>query len=157
MENGAQADTSSQKQANIQALVEMGVTVKGRVDATNLRETVGGKFDSIIWNFPHTGTGPRPKIAANHRRLLNKFFASAREVITLNGKVYVTMKKTRYYKSWRIEEQANDQGFELAGSTVKEIEDFQRAYPGYTPIMTKSGQPIPNLKETITYQFKLKG
>lgn len=147
---------TKKKQANIQALQEMGVVVRGGVDATALSKTIG-IFDTIIWNFPHKGKIPRRKSILEHQKLLFYFFASASSVMSQGGKVYVTVRNRQpYTRSWNIPKQAREHGFDLIDTKVLEIEELKAAYPSYVPIKTIDGKAIPT-GEVIIYIFQLGG
>lgn len=143
---------TEKKQPNIQALQEMGVTVRGGVDATALSQTIAERdFETIIWNFPHTGS----RSISEHRRLLARFFSSCGQLIQPQGTVYVTLKHSKYYRGWRIEQQAAKHGFEVVDTTVLKFDDFYKAYPDYVPLTTKQETRIPG-DYAITYLFRLK-
>ncbi|XP_071958149.1 ferredoxin-fold anticodon-binding domain-containing protein 1-like [Antedon mediterranea] len=78
-------------QENIDQLRESGGTVIFGVDATNLQSCKflkGKTFDVVIFNFPHTGGKARIQ---DNRELLRKFFISASQCLTNEGKVLLTL------------------------------------------------------------------
>jgi hypothetical protein len=88
-----------------------GATVLHGVDATNLAKTFGagddtGKFDRIVFNFPHSGS---QRVHIN-RELLHKFFLSARNHLRPKGQAHVTLKMRPPYSEWQVALQAKRAG-----------------------------------------------
>ena len=124
---------------NLAVCEEQGVVVVHGVDATDLQEceAVSGsasEIDAIIFNFPHTGCGIRDKArnVARHQQLLRDFFASARELITSEGEIHVSLKKGEPYDSWNLSGMAKD-----ASLVVKTSFPFSAdMFPGYAHCRT---------------------
>ena len=83
-----------------------GVQCRTDVDATSL--SFEEQFDVVVFNFPHTG---EPSIEANVC-LLKMFFESAKEILSPDGIVAVSLKQTWPYSDWDIEGCAETAGFQ---------------------------------------------
>jgi ribosomal protein L40E len=117
------------------------VEVLHGVDATSLLCTLSIKtpFDLVVWNFPYPVASERCQ-ASEGAVLLNRFLSSVSEdaVLTKCGKVYITLasqqggttrEAKRFKHSWRIEDVAVKNGFDLF-----EVIPFDATeYVGYTP------------------------
>jgi len=93
---------------NQKFIEETGGTVLYGVDACRIHciKEFRRTFRTIVWNFPHTGSGQTDveKNTAEHRELLSKFFASSKRCLTKekNASIHVSLKEGEPYKSWKI-------------------------------------------------------
>lgn len=88
--------------AILDELRSSGINIRHGVDATKLEslsfknDTQRNKFDRVVFNFPHyVANGGGNKNISNkihrHRQLLVAFFASASQVLTRDGQIWVTL------------------------------------------------------------------
>lgn len=68
------------------------------------------RFHRVVFNFPHAGGGSTRADVAVNQQLLRDFFASAGRVIRRNGEVHVSLRRSPFYQSWKIKEQAEAAG-----------------------------------------------
>lgn len=105
--------------------------VRFEVDATALHEVRewAGHFDVVVFNFPHTGSGEKDTVrnVDEHRELLARFLASAKEVLRPAGEVHVTVKRGEPYDQWRVGGIAERQGFRVTAA----VPFYPETYPGY--------------------------
>jgi hypothetical protein len=107
-------------------LEELGACVRHRVDATNLRASLGkredvGVFDRIVFNHPHCGE----ENVRRHQSLLSHFYASALEILAANGRVLLTLAEGQPER-WEALKRA-----QLAGLKLSEQVDDVDAHPVY--------------------------
>jgi hypothetical protein len=129
---------------------EYNVQVKGKIDATKLHQTPGlGVLDTIIWNFPHSGS----RAIRTNQDLLRNFFGSAKQVLKPGGKIYVTLKHSSHYKGWHIEQQAQTHGLLVVKVTPIKFQQLREAYPGYEHKETLDDKSA-DIEEAVTYVFQ---
>lgn len=93
---------------NQKFIEERGGTVLYGVDACRIHciKEFRKTFRTIVWNFPHTGSGQTvvEKNRAEHRELLSRFFASSKRCLTKEkmASIHVALKEGEPYKSWKI-------------------------------------------------------
>lgn len=139
----------SQAHQHLDALRQAGVEILHGVDARLLHQYNDlGDFDRIIWNFPHDGESAFKSIVSN-KQLLEQFFGSAQSRLTDQGLIEVTLKNGWPYSSWKVLERAASQGLRL----VKQIPFKLSSFPGYTPITTRSSNPIDLTKGATIHKF----
>lgn len=108
-------------------------TILHDVDATKLSSNKDlrkkAPFNSIFFNFPHTGglsTDVNRQVRAN-QLLLSEFFKSSLRLLAPSGSILVTLFESEPYTLWNIRDLARD-----AGLLVKRSWKFEReAYPLY--------------------------
>jgi GTP-binding protein len=123
-----------------------GVRVLLDVDATKLHDhpvLKNEKFSKIIFNFPHIGG--KMKIHLN-RALLKRFFQSASEMVTMEGRILVTLCKgqggtrvdrpvRRWDDTWQVVEMAGHGNLVLVS-----VEQFRNdIFPKYTSVGYRGG------------------
>eukprot|EP01134_Creolimax_fragrantissima_P002049 CFRG2049T1 len=123
---------------HIATLLDANARVFHGVDATKLHEfkafiREGEKtalFDTIVFNFPHTGSGIKNtarNIMAN-QEMLSEFFKSAYQVLAEKGEIHVTVKVGEPYAQWRVTKLAQ----QCTDLYVKNAENFDpNIYTGY--------------------------
>jgi len=154
---------------NIELLSNMGVEVLHRVDATRLQaqtyiqKDAGGhvvpndgtlpQFDRIIFNFPHAGGSSHEDIVAN-RALLKGFFESAGRLVKDHiGEIHVSLRRNKFYDSWKILNVAKATGLML----FKEVPFHVNRFPGYVVRRTTPAQrEAPGVESARQYMFKRK-
>jgi len=112
--------------ASLKALVAQGAEIRHGVDATRLREqrfSAWGRFDRVIFNFPHTG---EQRVHSN-RELLRRFFASACGSLAPSGEVHITLTMGPPYTRWGVVGLAEESGWRLRREQLFD----PSAFPGY--------------------------
>jgi len=115
---------------------------------------VGKLFDRIVFNFPHSEFGsfdPR-----SNRRLVGRFFNSAKHFLSDQGQLHVTLnvnlgmdnRTDNQFDSWQIKQQAERAGV----MNIARHKFVRRAYPGYT-IRNLQGRMLVSHDEANTYGF----
>lgn len=107
------------------------------INATDIPESYAGKYDAIVWNFPHV-IG-KQNIRYN-RHLVQQFCASSAKILAArSGQVFIALTAAQsgvsadsseeWNRSWKLAHQAAE-----AGLLLTEMHAFdERDYPGYTP------------------------
>lgn len=125
---------------NLTWLAECGAEVLFEVDGTKLHTTKPfssqlGKFDSIIFNFPHCGNSIKDqhRNILQHQKLMVAFFESAKKLIKpKGGRIVVTLFEGEPYISWNIKKLAQSKGLK----TLISNEFKWHAFPGYSHRLT---------------------
>jgi 25S rRNA (uracil2634-N3)-methyltransferase len=88
---------------HLQTLERDGGPVLFGIDATQLDAAPLGKFDIVIFTFPHTGV-PNQALdnAASNQALLLGFLQSVVHVLKPGGSVHITLKKGNPYDKWNL-------------------------------------------------------
>lgn len=130
------------------------------VDATKLGDhsvLSNEKFSKIIFNFPHVGG--KMKIHLN-RALLKRFFQSSSELVTLEGRVLVSLCKgqggtsidkpvRRWDDTWQVVEMAAHGNLVLVC-----VEKFRNdIFPKYTSVGYRGGSSAFNIDGALVYVF----
>ncbi|KAI9120034.1 hypothetical protein K1719_009003 [Acacia pycnantha] len=145
--------------SNIVALRKLGAEVLRGVDATQMKSHPGlymGRFDRIIFNFPHAGFHGRednPSMIEKHKDLIRGFFKNASSMLNSNGEVHINHKTTPPFDDWCIEE-LGIQNFLLP---IECVEFKKEDYPGYNNKRgdgSRCDQPFP-LGKCSTFKFVL--
>jgi len=154
-----------------------GATVHFGVDAGDLvsslklakkRRKNGGmldrddQFDRIVFNFPHVGLGIKDQDVnlRKNQELLQKFFASATELVRVGGEIHMALKKGMPYSQWNTVGNAHRCS---GGKLVQRTEHVFdcAAFPGYAHRRTlgfKEGMSKGENEEVVgqsrTYVFE---
>merc|ERR1712129_274807 len=133
---------------HMQSISRQGVQCVTGVDATSL--ALGGTFDVIVFNFPHTG---EPSIERN-QALLKAFFRSAKNVLHEGGRVAVALKQTWPYSEWGLEECAMAESFHLVDAYGFPAAALQSH--GYTHSTTdRIPHQVDFLESAKTFEFAI--
>ncbi|EEB07883.1 ribosome biogenesis protein [Schizosaccharomyces japonicus yFS275] len=100
---------------HIQAIEERGGFVYHGVDARQLhknKQLRSKRFDTILWNFPHTGRGikDQDRNIREHQNLMLEFLQSAEKLLSNQGVVVVTLAETKPYTLWNLRQLAKSCG-----------------------------------------------
>ncbi|CAA0410131.1 unnamed protein product [Arabidopsis thaliana] len=120
--------------ANVEGLELFGCTVVHGVNVHSMSSDYRlGRYDRIIFNFPHSGLGFGSEhdifFIMLHQGLVRGFLESARKMLKdEDGEIHVTHKTTDPFNRWGIETLAGEKGLRLIG----EIEFHKWAFPGYS-------------------------
>lgn len=139
--------------SNMGHLKALGSTVLLGVDATALRDSLGSwLFDTIVFQFPHTGSrepvnGHNPNFI-----LVSDFLKSAAFQLRVSGKVLITTVDSPHYQgAFQFDEAAK-----IAGFSPPESYPFDPdAFPGYEHTMThQSGSALDEHHRFRTWIFR---
>jgi hypothetical protein len=76
---------------------------KFEIDATKINEYGLGKFDLIMFTFPHTGVPTSsPNNVSSNQHLLRSFLATATKILKPSGEIQITLKSDEHYKQWQL-------------------------------------------------------
>jgi hypothetical protein len=133
------------------------VRVLHEVDAHNLAElhsrlAAGGRWDTIIWNFPYpiaTSRHGRPCSgfhASQGNTLLRGFFASLHSqaaFVSPRVELHLTLSKSQIAGSncWGVEQLADEFGFDLIQQVPFSV--LASAYPEYSPRREHADESFP--------------
>ncbi|KAL6201840.1 hypothetical protein ACLB2K_025552 [Fragaria x ananassa] len=127
------AKSSNAAPSNLKELEDRGCVILHGVNVHIMKQhhlLVNQLFDRIVFNFPHAGfihwENEKRQIKL-HQHLVRGFFASACQMLKVNGEVHVTHKTTYPFNEWEIVELAREAGLYL----VEEASFSTRDYPGY--------------------------
>ncbi len=125
---------SSLGRRNVSDLVARGIRVRFRVDATRLLRSFGdGRFDLVVFQFPHSGLRPVANRRNPNHTLIRSFLSSATNVIKPDGRVAVTTIESPHYIG----------GFDFVEAArrakmmcINQFSFDPRLYPGYVHEVT---------------------
>lgn len=149
-------DFNSDTLENYSELVALGVNTRCDVDATNLLHAFNGeKFDSIVFQFPHSGTR-KPVDSKNPSFVLVRdFLSSARLMLSDNGCVLISIVDDDYYNSiFQMELAAGEAGY----NTPQKFFFEPGLFPDYIHVNTReeSESALENHDTFATWVFESK-
>jgi len=105
------------------------------IDATKLDTYDFGKFDMIIFTFPHTGVPTSdPNNIPSNQLLLRSFLTSAKSLLKDSGEIQITLKNGDHYDRWNITHLLQSEcGLKYNGSHNLD----KSIFPGYIHRLTK--------------------
>ncbi|KAL2313545.1 25S rRNA (uridine-N(3))-methyltransferase [Schizosaccharomyces pombe] len=110
-----------------------GGKVMHEIDATKLhlhKKLKTQKFDTIFWNFPHSGKGikDQDRNILDNQKMLLAFFKASKFLLSEKGVIVITLAETKPYTLWNLKGLAKD-----AGYTSLMTEKFDSSfYPEYS-------------------------
>lgn len=157
-----------QVEEHVRYLDDEGQHVVYNVDATKLDKNkalakavaTGGRFNVILFNFPHVGgksTDVNRQVRFN-QELLVEFFQSCQMLLSHEAKVVVTLFEGEPYTLWNVRDLARHAGLEVLTS----FKFLAAAYPGYQHARTLGnieggGGWKGEEREARSYVFGIKG
>ncbi|ETO13063.1 hypothetical protein RFI_24310 [Reticulomyxa filosa] len=136
-----------------------GVLILHSIDATKwsdefaqIRETIGGEFDYIIFNFPHIGGGSNREDVEKNKAVISEFITNCwpllRQTTTIStnkvstpkqkqlGEIHIRLRDNAFYNSWKVNTLANMPP-PFPSCTVRvENNDLIDTFKGYAPVRT---------------------
>lgn len=139
--------------SNMDDLKSLGATVLLGVDATALQASLGSwLFDTIVFQFPHTGS--REPVQGHNPNfiLVRDFLKSASGQLRIGGQVLITAVDSPHYQgAFQFDEAAKIAGFALPESYTFD----PNAFPGYEHTMThQSGSALEEHHRFRTWVFQ---
>ncbi|EPY51157.1 ribosome biogenesis protein [Schizosaccharomyces cryophilus OY26] len=100
----------------IEQILQNGGEILYDVDATKLKQNKkfrNQKFDTILWNFPHSGKGikDQDRNILDNQKMLLEFFKQSKEFLSEKGVIVITLAETKPYNLWNLKGLAKEAGF----------------------------------------------
>jgi len=137
---------------NARVLKQAGIKVLHELDATKLHKNFySNAFDTIIFQFPHSGSREGINGINVNYLLVKKFIISASYILKRDGVVLITIVDSGFYNNmFRFGELAEELGI---SHPVKYRFD-PKGYPEYEHKMTHQDESgIDNYSKFATYEF----
>jgi hypothetical protein len=108
------------------------------IDATQLQAyglEAGGKFEVIMFTFPHTGIANNDKgSTTSNQAMICQFVKCARSLLAPGGEIQITLKNGPFYDKWNVPQLVQDK----CRMALQGTESFDRTlFPGYVHRLTK--------------------
>lgn len=148
------SELSEQALLNAGLLKQSGIKVLHRLDATKLHKNFrSNTFDTIIFQFPHSGSREGINGVNASYVLVKKFITSAFSILKRAGVVLITVVDSDYYKNMFRFEKLSD---ELGITRPIKYKFNPKDYPEYVHTMThQDDSAIENYSKFATYEFKI--
>lgn len=148
------SELSECARANAKLLKRAGIKVLHGLDATELHQNFySNAFDTVIFQFPHSGSREGINgINANYV-LVKKFITSASYILKTDGVILITIVDSDFYNNtFRFDELAE----ELRISQPTKYKFNPKDYPEYEHTMTHQDESgIDDYSKFATYEFRL--
>ena len=148
------SELSQHAWSNAKLLKQAGIKVLHELDATELHKYFySNTFDTVIFQFPHSGSGESVNgINANYV-LVKKFIISASYVLKKDGVLLITVVDSDFYNNtFRFDELAEELGI----SQPTKYKFNPKDYPEYEHTMTHQEENgIDDYSKFITYEFRI--
>ncbi|AAY61447.1 hypothetical protein RFEPED_0223 [Rickettsia felis str. Pedreira] len=147
-------DLSETAQLNTYKLRKFGINVLHNIDATKLHKNFNhNSFDTIIFQFPHSGSREEINGLNPNYILVRDFIVSASYVLKKHGLILITIVDSDFYNSIFQFEKLSQ---ELKISTPIKYKFDPKDYPEYVHTMTNQDESaIENYSKFATWEFKL--
>lgn len=139
---------------NARILKRAGIKILHGIDAKELDELfVSNSFDTIIFQFPHSGTREGLNGVNANYILVKKFIISALQILKKNGVILITVVNSDFYnRMFRFDEIAQ----ELGVNSLKKYTFNPKDYVEYDHTMTHQEESgIDDYSKFTTYEFKI--
>jgi 25S rRNA (uracil2634-N3)-methyltransferase len=146
-------EISETTRSNARLLKKIGIKVMHHIDATKLKTAFNEhSFDTIIFQFPHSGSREFMIGLNSNYTLVQNFIKSARDVLKKGGVILLTIVDNEFYNNiFRLKEVAK----RLSLQNPTKYEFDPKDYPEYTHTMThKEGSAIDSYHTFATWEFK---
>ena len=123
------------------------------VDARRLTDALG-KFDVVMFWFPHTGVPNNDsRNVAEHRALFRDFLSTVPSVLQPGGTIQIALKTSAPYDSWRFSDLVD----ESAGLEIRSTMTVDKSlFPGYVHVLTKGAHgPLVSVKDSGAKLYEL--
>jgi len=147
-------DLSEAAQSNTCKLRKFGINVLHNVNATKLHKTFNhNSFDTIIFQFPHSGSREEENGLNPNYILVRDFIISASCIIKKNGAILITIVDNDFYNNiFRFEKLSQA----LKIPTPIKYKFDPKDYPEYVHTMTNQDESaIEDYSKFATWEFKL--
>lgn len=148
------SELSEYARFNAKLLKQEGIKVLYGLDATELHKNFySNAFDTIIFQFPHSGSREGINGVNANYALVTKFVISASHILKINGVVLITIVDSDFYNNmFRFDELAE----ELKISLPTKYKFDPKDYPEYEHTMTHQDESgIDDYSKFATYEFRL--
>ena len=148
------SELSEYARFNAELLKQEGIKVLYGLDATELHKNFySNAFDTIIFQFPHSGSREGINGVNANYALVKKFVISASHILKINGVVLITIVDSDFYNNmFRFDELAE----ELKISLPTKYKFDPKDYPEYEHTMTHQDESgIDDYSKFATYEFRL--
>lgn len=139
---------------NTMLLKQAGVKILHELDATELHQNFySNAFDTIIFQFPHSGSREGINGVNANYVLVRNFIISASHILKRDGVVLITVVDSDFYNNmFRFDELAE----ELRISQPTKYKFDHKDYPEYEHTMTHQDESgIDDYSKFATYEFRL--
>lgn len=139
---------------NIKLLKQAGVKILHELDATELHQNFySNAFDTIIFQFPHSGSREGINGVNANYVLVRNFIISASHILKRDGVVLITVVDSDFYNNmFRFDELAEELGISLPTKYKFDPKD----YPEYEHTITHQDESgIYDYSKFATYEFRV--
>jgi 25S rRNA (uracil2634-N3)-methyltransferase len=148
------SELSEYAKLNTKLLKQAGVKILHEFDATELHQNFySNAFDTIIFQFPHSGSREGINGVNANYVLVRNFIISASHILKRDGVVLITVVDSDFYNNmFRFDELAE----ELRISLPTKYKFDPKDYPEYEHTMTHQDESgIDDYSKFATYEFRL--
>jgi hypothetical protein len=148
------SELSEYAKFNAKLLKQAGVKILHELDATELHQNFySNAFDTIIFQFPHSGSREGINGVNANYVLVRNFIISASHILKRDGLVLITVVDSDFYNNmFRFNELAE----ELRISLPTKYKFDPKDYPEYEHTMTHQDESgIDDYSKFATYEFRL--
>lgn len=149
-----QGSVSAERAGNELRLANAGVVVLHNVEATRLGSQFHHKFQTLVFQFPNTGSRRAVYSQTENHHLIRRFLRSAREVLAFNGVVLITtVDSPHHHGVFDIQGAADKTGF-----VIESLHPFYRSHwSGYRHQNTlDAGSALRATYKACTWVLKAK-
>lgn len=148
------SELSEYAEFNAKLLKQAGIKVMHGLDATELHNNFySNSFDTVIFQFPHSGSREGINGVNANYVLVRNFIISASHILKRDGVVLITVVDSDFYNNmFRFDELAE----ELRISPPTQYKFNPKDYPEYEHTMTHQDESgIDDYSKFVTYEFRI--